>query len=437
MHEEVQAIYARHYRGEKIDLRAMEASLGKSLANEPAPYQIENGVALLPVEGVIAKRMTLLSKISGGASSSFVGQQFQAALADPDVKAIILCIDSPGGAVDGTQELGNLIASARGTKPVLAFTDGQMCSAAYWIGSAADRIFISGDTTLLGSIGVLMPHVDVSGADAMAGQKHTVITAGKYKAAAHAHAPLSEDGLGVLQSLVDVIYTAFVNDVARNRGVEPGAVVQDMAEGRVFVGRQAVEAGLVDGVATLEDLITQLSLGGSNPAQPLGAGAALPPLTVLMEITVMNKEEILAQHPDVAAALVADGHALGATAERNRIQSVLAAGLPGHDALIQQLAFDGKTTGPEAAMHVLTAERTKRAKVLTDIEGTAPKPAPHAPVPSAPAPDAEGNLPLEEQCKAIWDKSPEVRGEFGTLQVYTAFRQAESAGQARILDQKK
>jgi signal peptide peptidase SppA len=436
MHEEVQAIYARHCRGEKIDLRAMEASLGKSLANEPAPYQIDQGVAILTVEGVIAKRMTLLSKISGGASSSFVGQQFQAALADPDVKAIILVIDSPGGAVDGTQELGNLIASARGTKPVLAFTDGQMCSAAYWIGSAADQIFISGDTTLLGSIGVLMPHVDVSGADAMAGEKHTVITAGKYKAAAHAHAPLSEDGLGVLQTLVDAIYTAFVNDVARNRGVEPGTVVLDMAEGRVFVGRQAVEAGLVDGVATLEALITQLSLGASGPAHPHGAGAALNPSTLLME-TTMNKEEILAQHPDVAAALVADGHALGATAERHRIQAVLASGLPGHDVLVQQLAFDGKTTGPEAAMQVLVAERTKRAGVMTDIETTAPKPAPHAPAPSIPAPDVESNLPLEEQCKAAWDKSPEVRGEFGTLQVYTAFRQAEAAGQARILDQKK
>jgi signal peptide peptidase SppA len=436
MHEEVQAIYARHCRGEKIDLRAMEASTGKTLANEPAPYQVEHGVAVLPVEGVIAKRMTLLSKISGGASSSFVGQQFQAALSDPQVKAIILAIDSPGGAVDGTQELGNLIAAARGQKPILAFTDGQMCSAAYWLGSAADQIFISGDTTIVGSIGVLMPHVDVSAADAMAGEKHTVITAGKYKAAAHAHAPLSEDGLGVLQSLVDSIYTAFVNDVARNRGVDPGTVIQDMAEGRVFVGKQALEAGLVDGVSTLEALIEQLSQDGFTPSQALGAGAALTPSTPPME-TTMNKEELLAQHPELAKALMAEGHATGAAAELTRIQAVLASGLPGHEALVQQLAFDGKTSGPEAAMQVLTAERAKRGQVLAEIEATAPKPAPHAPAPAAALPDADSGAPLEEQCKATWDKTPEVRQEFGTLEVYTAFRQAEQAGQARILNQKK
>ncbi|WP_306600752.1 S49 family peptidase [Geothrix sp. 21YS21S-2] len=437
MHAEVMGIYERHCRGEKIDIRGLEASLGRPLANEPSPYCIEQGVAILPIEGVIAKRMTLLSQISGGASSSYVGQQFSLALQDPNVKAIILAIDSPGGAVDGTQELASLIAGARGTKPVVAFTDGMMASAAYWIGSAADQLFISGDTTLVGSIGVITSHTDQSGAQAMKGMKTTPVTAGKYKAIAHEYAPLSEDGLAMLQGRVDALYTAFVNDVARNRCCDPETVLSDMADGRVFVGKQAIEAGLVDGVSTLDELIAQLSQG-SMPDPCKSAGAALQPQPQPQETNVsLTKEQILAEHPEAAAALKAEGRADGATAELARIKAVLAAGLPGHEALINTLAFDGKTTGPEAAMAVLQAERGKREVMARTIEADAPAPLPHATAPAPQAPDAAlDHLPLEDRCKAEWEKKPEVREEFGTLDVFTAYMRAEANGQARIFGKK-
>ena len=94
---EIQAIYATHLRGDKIDLEAVEKRLGRPLNNEPKGYEIRDGVAVLPVSGVLAKKMNLFSSISGGASYELVGRDFQQALNDPAVEAIALVIDSPGG----------------------------------------------------------------------------------------------------------------------------------------------------------------------------------------------------------------------------------------------------------------------------------------------------------------------------------------------------
>ena len=175
---EIQAIYATHLRGDKIDLDAVEKRLGRPLGNEPQGYTIQDGVAVIPVQGVIAKRMNLMSQISGGASSEMIARDFNAALNDAQVTGIILAIDSPGGTVDGTQALADVIALARGVKPVIAYTDGAMCSAAYWIGASALEVYGGASTVQVGSIGVVASHTDVSGKEAALGIKTTEITAG-------------------------------------------------------------------------------------------------------------------------------------------------------------------------------------------------------------------------------------------------------------------
>ena len=172
---EIQAIYRTRLRGEKIDLSAIEARIGKPLSNDPKPYEVVNGVAVIEMEGIVAKRMSLFTKISGGISTYHVQEQFSAAMADPKVRGILLNIDSPGGGIDGTADLAGMIHSARGEKPVVAFTDGVMASAAYWIGSAADAVYISGDTSQVGSIGVVAAHMDISKAEEMIGVKTTEI----------------------------------------------------------------------------------------------------------------------------------------------------------------------------------------------------------------------------------------------------------------------
>lgn len=426
---EIQAIYAAHLRGDKIDIAAVEQRLGRKLASEPKPYDIVDGVAVLPIEGVIAKRANMFMEISGGTSSELIARDLRTALANPQVHSIILAIDSPGGTVDGTQALTDAVYEARGKKPIVSLANGTMASAAYWIGSAAEQAYISDLTTIVGSIGVVARHVDVSGAEAKAGVKTTEISAGKYKRIASQYEPLSKEGRASIQELVDAQYSVFVDGVARNRGVSTERVLADMADGRTFVGRQAVDAGLVDGVATLGSLIDSLNAKRSG-----AAGAASRP-TASKGASTMDRTQLEAEHPDLFKALRDEFTQAGATAERQRIQAVEGALIPGHESLIAGMKFDGKTSGGDAALAVNAAERKARVASAAAMAGDAPKPVQQlaAAAVDRPAVEVDKSLPVEERCKAAWEKDEKVRAEFTSLETYTAFTRANEAGNVRIL----
>lgn len=399
MHEEIQGIYARHMRGEKINLASIEAAIGKPLSGPTRGYDVVNGVAILGLDGVLAKRMNLFMQISGGTSTQIAANDFREALADPEVNAIVLAIDSPGGTVDGTQELSDLIYSARDQKPIIALADGTMASAAYWIGSAASQVFTSNLTNLIGSIGVVQSHVDISRAEDARGVKTTEITAGRYKRIASQYGPLSQEGRDTLQDQVNQVYGVFVDTVARNRGVSAQTVLDNMADGRVFIGQQAIDAGLVDGVSTLDDLVARAAAGEFNlsvegaevnlsvdkqqahaadgapraevetPTQQAESAGDAPQAN--QQEKTMDVQKLKAEHPDVAEALINEGKQIGATAERERIQAVEAQAMPGHEALIATLKFDGKTSGPEAAVQVLAAEKAKKGDHLAALRADA------------------------------------------------------------------
>jgi len=264
---EIQEIYSVHLRGDKIDIKGIEAKLGQPLNNEQKPYQVVDGVALIELNGIIAKRMNLFTQISGGVSTQITMRDFQQAFADPEVSAIILAIDSPGGTVDGTEELANAIYDARtqDTKPIITYCDGSLCSGAYWIGAAADRIYISGSTQQVGSVGVVATHIDYSKQEEKEGIKTTEIFAGKYKRIASEYAPLTKEGRAYMQDRVDYFYSIFANTMTKYR---PGKLaisddgVLPWAEGRVFIGQQAIDNGLTDGAKSLDELIRQLSQEG-------------------------------------------------------------------------------------------------------------------------------------------------------------------------------
>lgn len=373
---ELQAIYATHMRGEKIDLKAVEARLGRPLANEPQPYTIVDGVAVLPIEGVIAKRANLFMDISGGVSTELVGRDLRAALNDPAVHSVILSIDSPGGTVDGTQSLADLVMQGREIKPIVTLASGLMASAAYWIGSAALKSYIVDGTTGVGSIGVVASHTDVSVAQAQRGIKTTEIYAGQFKRIASNYAPLSDAGRASIQDQVDYLYSLFVGAVAKQRGVSESKVLKDMADGRVFVGQQAIDAGLVDGVSTLDQLVAQLNqerAGVALAKPPTSKGAKMP----------QTREQILAESPEAAAALQAEG----AAAERTRIQGIEAQTIAGHENVISAMKFDGKSTPADAAMAVNAAVRTAQTAQAAALAKDAPAPVASVATPAVPTPE--------------------------------------------------
>lgn len=409
---EIDAIYETHCRGEKIDLAAVEAAIGQPLNNQQKPgYDVVDGIAVIEIDGVMAKKANIFSRISGGASTQLLSDAVTQAAGDPTIDGILLVIDSPGGAVDGIQELVSAIRAAAAVKPTAAVAD-LMASAAYWAGSAAAKVYASSSLAMIGSIGVVATHVDVSAAQAQRGVKTTEITAGKFKRIASSYKPLSESGQQTMQDQVDYIYAEFLGDVGQHRRIDSTQQVHDqMADGRIFIGQQAVDAGLVDGIATVSDVLGMLGAGDIPLRPSTDDSGAVPPVSSVRASRSMNataaggvpaasttqpetdmkeeKEFTAAETQAKVDAAVAAATATfdaskpalrleGATAERERIKGVRAQTMKGHEALIETLAMDGKTTGPEAAVQVLAAEKAIIGKIGADLAADAPKPTPHA-----------------------------------------------------------
>lgn len=438
---ELQEIYSTHMRGEKIDIAAVEARLGRPLNNESRAYDIVDGVAILPLEGVVAKRMNLFMQISGGTSTQIASRNLRDALADPAVHSIIQYVDSPGGTVDGTQAYANEVFAAREVKPIVTLASGLMASAGYWFGSAGQRVYIADTTTQVGSIGVIATHIDISQSEQQRGVKTTEIFAGQYKRIASQYAPLTDAGRKSIQDDVDYLYSLFVGAVAKQRGVSVDQVLKDMADGRVFIGQQAIDAGLVDGVSTLDELVAMLNQERGQPAAAKRAGVAPTSTTQQGTSMELTAEQVAASHPDIAAAFRAEG----AAAERQRIQGVEAQLIPGHEALINGMKFDGKSTGGDAAQAVLSAERTLRGNQAKALASDAPAALPQTPAatvqPDAAAQaqadaEAEAALPIDDRCKAKWDKDASIRKEFVAYGAYVAFEKANERGGVKILGKK-
>lgn len=225
---------------------------------------VRSGVAVLPLVGVIAQKMDLMTEMSGGTSTERFGQRFDELMADDAVKSIVFDVDSPGGNVYGIPELTEKIRSARGGKKrITAVANSLMTSGAYWIGSAADEIVVtpSGEA---GSIGVVARHTDYSQAESKAGRKHTFVHGGRYKVEANPLEPLDDEARDFTQKRVDEYYDAFITDVAKNRNIRRSAVVPGYGEGRVFGAAELLERGMADRIGTLEETIERVRPKGRS-----------------------------------------------------------------------------------------------------------------------------------------------------------------------------
>ncbi len=244
------------------DISARSASAPPGRRAQGPAYQVVGDIAVLPIVGILMQNPGFIEVLFGAYPTDRIDDDLRAAAADPSVKSIVLNIDSPGGSVSGIQEVAHRVRALNEKKRVVALATGTMASAAYWIGAAADSVFVSSDLVGVGSIGVLATHLDVSERDRAMGVKVTEIFAGKYKVHGSKHVPLSDDARATIQGHVDYLYSVFVDDVASFRGVSADTVLKRMADGRMFYGAQAIDAGLADGRASLDSLVDQLAGGG-------------------------------------------------------------------------------------------------------------------------------------------------------------------------------
>lgn len=256
--------------GGKYDEEELQARITKQDEKEVA--RRAGSVALMPLRGVISNRANMLDDISGGTSSEMFGRAFTAAVRDDTIKAVVIDIDSPGGAVSGSDELSSMIFDARGVKPIVAHVNANMASAAYWIGTAADEVVVT-PSGAVGSIGVYGVHDDISKALADEGINKTLIASGKYKVEGNPFEPLSDDARAYMQTRVDAAHSNFVRTVARNRGTTISAVRDGFGQGRMVDAPSAIDQGMADKIGTLEDTLNRFGASQFQPAKKAGASA--------------------------------------------------------------------------------------------------------------------------------------------------------------------
>ena len=244
-------ILAARVKGSPLDASA--------LVPRPAPPPGPSpAVAVVGIHGVIAPRINLLSEISGGATYESITADVREALA-AGASTIVLDIASPGGSVAGCAECAAVVRAARDRARVIAVANYEMNSAAYWIGAQAHEI-IASPSALVGSIGVYTVHEDLSELFAAAGIKVTYISAGDHKVEGNPAEALSDYARGRMTAIVETMRAQFVADVALGRGTTTAAVLSSYGQGDVYTASEARALGLVDDVATLDEVLARLTL---------------------------------------------------------------------------------------------------------------------------------------------------------------------------------
>lgn len=266
----IESFLARKARGEDIPQAEIQAAKQQQRKSQPTP---PGGVGLVGIYGTITQRADLFTEWSGGTSTEKVGQQIDAFAGDPNVKAIVLDVDSPGGSVYGVAELGDKIRAVAKDKKVIGVANSEAASAAYWLLAQAGEVVVT-PSGQVGSIGVYKMHIDQSEAMKMAGRTVTFVSAGERKVAGHSYGPLDAVGKEEIQKSVDDYYAMFVKAVATGRGVSQTKVREAFGKGGMVRAEEAVREGMADKVGTLEDVLGRYGLSVADVSPAAASGQA-------------------------------------------------------------------------------------------------------------------------------------------------------------------
>ncbi len=230
------------------------------------PMRIVDGVAVLPVHGILVHRAADAAAIGGTAIETLRDELRQAVAA---AGGVLFDFDSPGGSVDGVEELAAELRAVRLRMPVVAFGSGAMTSAAYWLAASGSRVYAS-PTAAVGGVGIAAAVLDDHRARKNAGVDPVLVKSTAAKGGMQGNGTFSDADRADLQREVDALHALFVGSVAAGRGIT-FAQAQALADGRVYVGADAARLGFVDGVCTLDDAMAaaaghRLPARGDQPA---------------------------------------------------------------------------------------------------------------------------------------------------------------------------
>jgi signal peptide peptidase SppA len=237
-----------------VHMAGPDPAKAAELAETRSQLTVQDGVAVIALHGVLMKHY---SSMQESTSTVQARRLVRLAAATPEVGAILLHIDSPGGTVAGTPQLVRDVAAAAKVKPVIAHVENLAASAAYWVASAASKI-VAEPESLVGSIGTYGVIHDVSAAATLKGIKVHVVRAGQFKGSGVPGTEVTAEQLTEHQKTVDALNNFFVRGVAAGRGMTL-ARVGELADGRVHISGEAQKLGLIDGQQSLDATWSKLA----------------------------------------------------------------------------------------------------------------------------------------------------------------------------------
>jgi len=357
------------------------------------PYQMAGNIAVIQISDQITKHESSF----GGTSTVATRRAIRQAVADPNVGGIMLHIDSPGGTVSGTSDLGYDVAKAAKSKPVHSYIEDMGASAAYWVASQASRVSAN-DTAMVGSIGVYTVLEDTTGAMDKAGVKLRLVSSGGVKGLG-ADGQVTDAMVDDTQAEINQLNERFLAAVADGRKI-PLTTVRTWNDGRVHVGSKAQEIGMIDAVESFDEALSALAL----------------------ETNHMNAEtftKYAAENKDSAEvmALVTQGIKAGKAdglAEARTELAALAAAIPNRpDFVLEQFVKGNDVQAAKAELSdVLSAElaEAKKAKPAAVVgQGAIPL---AQPVEAAAAPTDP-----KELAEHLWANDPSIKERFISVTV--------------------
>jgi signal peptide peptidase SppA len=412
---------ARHWACEPDALQAItlkDPFAGLSLFDErplanTRTAAIRDGVAVIPISGIITPRTDLFTILMGGTPLDRLAKDFMAAVADPSVRAILLDIDSPGGVAVGPSEMAEVIHKACADKPVWSYVGRNCCSAAYWLASSTERI-LAHKSALVGSIGVVstIPVQETPDAD---GYKYIEIVSSNAKN--KRPDPRTPEGIDTIRAELDALENEFIRSVAAYRNLPEDTIKSDFGQGGVLIGDKAVAAGMADALSTYESALTELS----NLTKPMKG-----------EPEMEKNETPAAITPEQIAAYREEG----AKAERERLLALDEIATAGHEDLLAAAKSDPTMTAEKLALEIVKSEKAKGTGYIASLK-TAEAAMP-AVAPSVPAPAAAQDATPEERAESEWNAKAEIRKEFsGDKEAFVAYFIANENGQIKKLTNNK
>lgn len=373
--------------------RTESAALGRLVRRPEKQYDMtETGIAVIPVVGTLVQRTGGMQPFSGLVPYAYIGRKLDAALADPEVKAVLLEFDTYGGEVNGLFELAERIVKARAVKPVWAHVNEAAYSAGYALACAASKVYLP-STAGCCNIGVIALHIDQSRLDARIGVAYTYIYAGARKADGNPHEPLSDRARADIQAEIDRLYDIFTVHVANARDIDVERVIA--TEAASLNPDEAVAGEFADGIKTFAETIDALEAAiGVRKAEILYSGARVaadrsPAAQPIVEEHTMTEKvkqpaasasaaganELIHTAAQVEAART-EGHAAGlslgrtegAQAERARVKAILT-----HDeakdrgAVAQSLALETDMSVEQAAKVLAATPKASPGNALASV----------------------------------------------------------------------